>query len=259
MTIEEDTLRDFPELMSTIENAHKGLLILANKLSDKSFEEKSRKVGMILILYSDIVETIKAALSLCISGYYEASIKLLRSCFEGSFMLRKLNSYPEESFVVDNEILQQVFNEDVMKVQRNYDNLNAEDKKRFEINLWLDKNEECNENKIRLLMKIFSPTRIIRDFSFDSDYRENLRAYHQLSQFSHPFFTGLISRIRIKDYHTKIEPCYIKKYAEYILKNILRATVICSTCIKDTIPDPKLSKEESELFYNVGKSYDKLG
>ncbi|MBI2084674.1 MAG: hypothetical protein HYT70_03645 [Candidatus Aenigmarchaeota archaeon] len=259
MDIYENTLKDFPKLVSGVEKGHQSLLIVAEKLAEYNKVGASKKLGMIHIIYSDIVETIECATILCMRGHYECVAKLLRSCFEATYLILKFNSYPEESFNVDNQILD-IFNQNKNYgvIEKTYEGMKSPEKEKFEYNLWLDSNNELNSHKVRLVGRIFSSTKLIREFTkFDipEKYRE---AYHKLSKFVHPRFYGIMSRLQLGEGKVKFRGVYKADFAEAVLKDIIKAVVLCTVPLKDYMEGLDFTQEEIQLAKEIDEIYEKF-
>lgn len=244
------TSKEFPELISTIEDGIKALIIVGGKLAQKTFEIKTKKSQLALFLYSDIVETINASYNLCLQGYYECVARLLRYSFEASFTIQKLDSYKEESFEKSKISVTECEAED-------YNKFSDEEREIFEISLWLDSNNENSIKKKISFMKIFSSTGMIKKFSEPDFLEENLEAYHKLSQFTHPSYSGIKSRLLIKRGFIKLSPVYEREFTENLLKDILKIIMISGNFLKK-YTDFEFSTEEQNLIASVGKRYDNL-
>ncbi|OGW72072.1 MAG: hypothetical protein A2047_01945 [Omnitrophica bacterium GWA2_41_15] len=257
LSIHEETIRDFSHIVDALRKAHFSLLVIGTKISAKSVEHQSKKIGVITYLYSDIVETIDACIKLCTEGYYGSTAKLLRNCFEGTFVLLKLNTYPELAFDVNADIVKKICKgKKVKESSKIYDSLSISEKQNFEVNLWYDLNRDANRTKIKMFMKFFSPISLINQFSDPEIKDENLGAYHRLSQFSHSSFVGLMHRIKENWVITK--PLYNRTYSESNLKDVFKTIVMCTNSVKKIFDDLEFTPEEIIILKDVEKKYNEI-
>lgn len=227
------------------------------KISKKGIADCSYKNGILSIFLSAIFESLQTSFHLIQLAHYEAVMRELRFSFESIFVFKKLDSLNEKSFILNDEILQDVIQFSNNEFKQKYESLTIDEKELLEFNIWMFSNNDNNRKIKHIYSNIFSVNKLIELFS-ESEYTDRDKgAFHRLSQFTHPSFHGMISRLQIKDGKTKLKAVYVNNFAEDNLKDLYRLFIMFSNLIQNSFGPIDISEDEMKKIEIFNSIYDK--
>ena len=261
MEINDFTIRDYPELASAISNSFDVMSFLLRKTAAQSISLESYKKGILNVIAYDCFDTIRSAHKLVLMGSYEPAVKLLRSSFEGCLLLSVFGNFEEEAFELDKEkkILEKFLSEGKVKeINKKLKEADKKEREKFLFNLWLDTNDENNSTKKQILMNYFGPSIMITSTNTENkEIQEDKMAYHRLSQFSHPQFYGLISRLNQEPGKVRLGRFYDPKASLGCLKDIFKMIIRMSNNLRKSFDILDIDEIEFSKLDRMNKEYDK--